>query len=99
MVNNWTAKTLGQLPGAGESGDDEDMLVLVQGKNAFNDSIYCYIKVSSSRMNEFMNVLKTTRQFDLREYGTVVAAGRGVPTADTQIEVTQDLGIKPGDNS
>jgi len=94
MANNWIAKTLGKIEGDGNE-DNEDLLVLIQGRNAFNDRIYCYLKIISSQLEDLKEKIQNTANFDLREYGTVVAAGRGEPTVDIQAEVTQDLGIKP----
>ena len=95
MAGNWIAKTLGRVAGDNNEIPDEDLLVLVQGKNAFNDRIYCYLRIPSPQLDEFSHNLRTAANFDLRQFGTVVAAGRGIPTAAVQTEVTQGLGIKP----
>lgn len=96
MAGNWVSKTLGRVGAGGESETpDEDLLILVQGKNVFNDKIYCYIKIGSERLEEFNKTIRHNANFDLRQFGTVVAAGRGIPTSDVQTEVIQELGIKP----
>ena len=100
MAGNWIAKTLGKVGTRADEGPvdvdvDEDLLVLVQGKNVFNDKIYCYLKIPSLRLEEFNKILRASNNFDLRQFGTVVAAGRGIPSSDVQTEVIQELGLKP----
>jgi hypothetical protein len=101
MSSSWVSKTLGLIGGADdeEGGDDENLMVLVQGKNSFNDLIYCYIKIAGHHLEDFKATLESASSFDLRQFGTVVAAGRGRPTRDVQTEVIQEFAIKPIQNS
>ncbi len=101
MTSGWVAKALGYIGNSeGDSSDslNEDLMVLLQGKNVFNDRIYCYMKIPQERMQELNQRMKMAGGFDLREYGTVIAAGKGIPTRDVQLEVNQEYKIKPINN-
>lgn len=97
MPGSWISKALGYIQNDESSEGDatEDLVVLVQGKNAFNDKIYCYIRLPSAQFDEFKRQLQSASSFDLREYGTVIAAGRGDPSKEVQSELTKEFGIRP----
>lgn len=97
MPSSWISKALGYIQNdeASEGDAAEDLVVLVQGKNAFNDKIYCYIRIPHAQFDEFKRQLQSVSSFDLREYGTIIAAGRGDPTKEVQVEITKEFGIKP----
>jgi len=100
MTAGWVAKALGFIGNSDDEGDDslnEDLMVLMQGKNVYNDRIYCYLKIPQVKLDELQGRMRSAGGFDLREYGTVIAAGKGVPTRDVQLEVNQEYRIKPLD--
>lgn len=101
MPGSWISKALGYIHNdeSSEGETAEDLVVLVQGKNAFNDKIYCYIRIPSQQFDEFKRQLQSVSSFDLREYGTIIAAGRGDPTREVQSEITKEFGIKPASSS
>ena len=51
MPGSWISKALGYIHNdeSSEGETAEDLVVLVQGKNAFNDKIYCYIRIPSQQ--------------------------------------------------
>lgn len=96
--SNWVAKAIGLKAGAeaGASGSQEDdVVVLVQGKNVFGDKIYCYLKLPHPSLDEFKGKLASRTKFDIRDYGSIVAAGRGEPTLETESEMKNLFGMLP----
>ena len=96
--SSWVAKALGVTGGSDqEDSGGDDLVVLVQGKNVFNDSIYCYLRIPHPKLEEFRGKLENNQKFDIREYGDVIAAGRGLPNQEVQDEMTRDFGMMPVD--
>ena len=93
--HNWRAKALG-VKGAMEKNqisDDEDTVILVQGKNVFGDDIYCYLKLPFKNFKTVKTKLDNKEKFDLRDYGDVVAAGLGAPTDEVREEMQKEYGM------
>ncbi len=88
MSTKWSAEVLNN--GAVDFDDlfkDQFAIILLRGKNAFNDFVYCYVKVSIKQMKELNTVLKGDQKFNVSDYGTVIAAGKGEPPPDIKAEI------------
>ena len=90
MVGNWVSKTLGKTQAIDDlsgmnSGDVTNVLIL--GRNTFGDEIYTYMTLPMQRIEEVKQRLSSGQNFVPSHYGTVVAAGRGVPTQEVRDEV------------
>lgn len=70
-----------------EKYGDEEVVVLLMGFNNFGDKIYNYIKLKFRDYFPMRDGIKKGGKFDIREYGEVVAAGKGEPTAEIRAEV------------
>lgn len=68
---------------------DELAVILVQGKNAFGDDIYCYIKLPLKNIPPLQEALAKNQGFTPSRFGTVLAAGRGQPTQEVKDEIGQ----------
>ena len=65
----------------------EDVVLLLGGFNNFGDKIYNYLKLPLDKVEKLINDVKAGGRFDIREYGEVVAAGLGAPTAELKQEI------------
>ena len=94
--SSWVARAVGMAGTSNQQGsEEEDLVVLVQGKNVFQDPIYCYIRIPTERLEEFRGKVSANEKFDIREYGDVIAAGRGQPSSEVQDEMARDYGMLP----
>lgn len=93
---NWVAKALG-MPGSVDKMtlEKEDIILLVQGKNRFDERIYSYVRVPFERLKEVRTRLDSGEKFDLREFGTVIAAGLGEPSEDVRREIAEEYEMIP----
>lgn len=90
MSTKWSTEVLG---GSGKTDfaallKDEHTVILLRGKNVFGDMIYCYLKVTHGQIVKLKEVIETTPTFNITDYGTVIAAGKGEPDAEVQAEVS-----------
>src|SRR5262249_9719252 len=58
---------------------DQYTIQLLRGKNPSGDQIYAYVKMNMAQYNRFIEVMKQNKHFNVVDYGTVLAAGRGDP--------------------
>ena len=94
-LNQWHAKAVGfrsDLP-AGQVPSHEEVVVLLQANNHFGDAIFCYVKLPYERYAELKSRIANMDVVDPRQFGSIVAAGLGAPTAELQEEVNRELGI------
>lgn len=90
MFGKWTTTPTGKTPAIDlrEMGDDL-AVILVQGKNAFGDDIYCYLRLPLKNIQPLQDALANNQGFVPSKFGTVLAAGRGEPTDDVRREIGQ----------
>jgi hypothetical protein len=94
-MTDWVTKALGSDKAAGKQAAevlddsllDEEMVVLLQGKNAYGDPIYSYLQLTLRRFRELREAAKGGRDFSPSEYGSVLAAGQGSPSAELRSEM------------
>ncbi len=65
----------------------EKVVILLQGKNVYGDPIYTYIQLTLRSLQLLRDKMRKTEDFMPAEYGEVLAAGRGEPTAELRSEM------------
>lgn len=66
---------------------DEKVVVLLQGKNVYGDMIYTYLQLTIRSLIDLRNKMLKREDFMPAEYGTVIAAGKGEPSAELRSEM------------
>ncbi|MCI5048705.1 MAG: hypothetical protein MRY32_00015 [Rickettsiales bacterium] len=76
---------------------DEEVVILLTGKNKFGDQIFSYLKLTLRRLQDLKVALKEKQDFMPAEFGTVLAAGRDEPSAELRSEmaITYNMIDKP----
>lgn len=89
MSTKWSAETLGKTgkPDFASLLKDEYKIMLLRGKNIFGDFVYCYLKISMADIPKLEAAIKGDQGFNLHDFGTVLAAGKGEPTAEVIAEI------------
>jgi hypothetical protein len=91
MSTKWSTQVLGQSgssTGFGELLKDEYAIIFLQGKNTFDDIVYCYVKVMLPDIDRMHAILDSGAGFNPSDFGTVVAAGKGEPTMEVKGELS-----------
>jgi len=102
MTTQWTSNTIpGDVPGAKSPKilDDESVVLLLYGKNSFGDKIYSYIKITLANVKKLKTAIEAGKGFTPSDFGEVVAAGRGEPTAAVRAEVAGMYQVMDAQNS
>lgn len=89
MATQWNTKVFGEdgdSPTYNESLGDA-VVLLLRGKNTFGDRIYSYLKVAGEDLSRMQSAASSGQPFNPSDYGTVVAAGQGEPTAEVRQEI------------
>lgn len=108
MTTQWNTRALGKGPGGNGAGGDffnpavleEAVVILMQGKNTFGDSIYSYLKITNKDLMRMKTVIQGGQPFNPSDFGTIVAAGKGEPTDEVRAEISSmykmmDMAQKP----
>jgi len=88
MSAKWSTQVLGS--GGVDFGEllkDEYAVLLLRGKNIFGDLIYCYLKVGIADVKKLQVALQGEANFNISDFGTVIAAGKGEPTEEVKAEI------------
>jgi hypothetical protein len=96
MTSKWSSNTLtesGSKPNFDELFKDEYAVLLLQGKNNFGDMIYSYLKVALPNIKSLYATLQAGKGFTPSEFGTVIAAGKGLPSAELRAEISSQYKI------
>lgn len=86
MSGNWTTKALGKNADP-ERFDNEIVVVLVEGGNAFGDRVYAYVEMTIRSMKDMHGRIERREKFLPSEFGQVLAAGKGTPPEELQEEM------------
>lgn len=92
MSTKWSAETLGKNGGKPDFGallKDESRIMLLRGKNVFGDFVYCYLKIAMPDIAKLDAAIAGEGNFNLSDFGTVLAAGKGEPPAEVKAEIAQ----------
>jgi hypothetical protein len=71
----------------------EDIVMLMQGKNAFNEKIYCYLRLSINNLRRMKDAIIRKEQFMPSDFGEVLAAGVGYPPPELRAEMAIAYGM------
>ena len=66
---------------------DEEVVILLQGKNVFGDPIFSYLKLTLRNLQELKLKMQESANFMPSDYGTVLAAGKGEPSEELRSEM------------
>ena len=89
MSTKWSTEVLGN----GGKVDfasllkDESTVILLRGKNVFGDMIYCYLKITFGEITRLQEAVDAPGTFNISDFGSVIAAGKGEPPEDVQAEI------------
>ena len=94
-MNEWNQK---EISSNSTSEDEEllareDIIMLMQGKNAFNERIYCYLRLSINNLRNMKEAILRKEQFMPSDYGEVLAAGNGYPPPELRAEMAVTYGM------
>ena len=66
---------------------EEKVVILMQGKNVYNDPIYAYVQLTLRNLYEMKQAVHRGENFMPSDFGTVLAAGTGEPTQELRSEM------------
>ncbi len=66
---------------------NEKVVILLQGKNVYNDPIFTYLQLTLKSLQQLRDKMRKGDDFMPAEYGTVLTAGRGEPSAEMRSEM------------
>ena len=72
---------------------DEEVVILLRGKNQFQDAIFSYLKLSLRNLQKLKVALINKADFMPSDFGTVLAAGRGEPSQELRSEMAVTYGM------
>ena len=90
MTTQWSTRGVDSAntpPGMDPSFRDETVVIFMQGKNTFGDRIYSYLKLTLKDLKRMQLTASQGDPVSPSDYGTVVAAGQGEPTAEIRQEI------------
>ncbi len=89
MSTKWSTEVLGKggKPDFAALLKDEFTVILLRGKNVFGDLIYCYLKITFADIDKLQAAIEGSTTFNISDFGSVIAAGKGEPTDEVQAEV------------
>lgn len=82
--------------------EEKGVVVLLRGKNNFGDRIYSYVKIAVSNIDNLQHSIRNMLPFNASDFGEVIAAGTGEPSAELQAEIAAQyplLDQKPASGS
>jgi hypothetical protein len=94
-MSDWISKVLSEqgfkMPSGFTQVDDklldEEIVILLQGKNSFGDPIFSYLKLSLRKFRELTEHVREHKDFTPSDWGTVIAAGTGDPSPELRAEM------------
>jgi hypothetical protein len=90
--SNWSAGAFGKHVSPEMVEDrflDTEIVILLQGTNVFGDKIYSYVQLVGRTLKEMFTVMQAGDNFKPSDFGTVLAAGQGEPTAQVRQEMKE----------
>ncbi len=63
------------------------MVILLQGKNVYGDPIFTYLQLTLRSLQGLRDKMRAGADFMPAEYGEVLAAGKGEPSAELRSEM------------
>ncbi|MBK8903654.1 MAG: hypothetical protein IPM53_20900 [Anaerolineaceae bacterium] len=71
----------------------KNVVILVNGRNVYGEKIYCYLNIPLEFYPTIRAYLESGLEFNLRDYGEVVAAGKGEPSLAVRAEMTKNYNM------
>ncbi len=72
---------------------NEDVVLLLAGKNNYGDKIFNYLKIKLSKVDAFLDLTRSGKKYVVKDYGEVIAAGLGEPSAEVKKRVESEYKI------
>lgn len=66
---------------------NEKVVILLQGKNIYNDAIFTYLQLTLKSLQQLRDKMRSGDDFMPAEYGVVLAAGKGEPSPEMRSEM------------
>lgn len=91
MSTKWISNALdsGSKPsGIDTAMKDQFVVLLLYGKNSFGDKIYSYLKITLPDLQNLKAAIQSGKGFNPSDFGTILAAGKGDPTAEVRAEIS-----------
>lgn len=88
--NSWKTGAYSKNSTAVEVDDnllDEKVVILLQGNNVFGDPIYTYLQLTLRGLQQLRDRMRRKEEFAPAEFGEVLAAGKGEPSAELRSEM------------
>ncbi len=80
---------------------DEKVVILLQGKNVYDDPIYSYLQLTLRSLQKLHRRVRGGEEFMPSDFGTVLAAGKGEPSPELKSEMAVTYKLidvpKPGE--
>ena len=86
-MTNWTTQNAGNKPDFSALFKEDYAVLLLRGKNSFKNSIFSYVKISLPNIKRLYETMRDGLPFNPSDFGEVVAAGTGEPSAQVHAEV------------
>lgn len=71
----------------------EEVVILLQGKNVFDDQLYTYLKLPYGNLLKLRKSIQNKDNFLPSDFGTVIAAGKGSVPAELHSEMAVTYGL------
>lgn len=90
MSSKWTTLSFPGSDAAAAPGTlaQEFVVLLLYGKNSFGDKIYSYVKIHLPNLQKLKSAIQSGKGFAPSDFGEVIAAGKGDPSAATRNEIS-----------
>lgn len=72
---------------------DVEIVMLLNGQNQAGESIYTYLEVSGRNLKRMFTAMKNNEEFKPKDFGNVLAAGKGEPTKEVRAEMCREYNM------
>lgn len=96
MKNNWSTPSLSKNVSPDMIGDEyleTEVVILLQGTNLFGNPVYSYLKLTGKALREMFVKMKIGENFKPSDFGTVLAAGTGLPSEEVREEMKNEYNL------
>ena len=90
MSDSWVTRAVSSNSTPVEISEDilnEKGVILLQGSNHFGDPIYSYLQLTIRSLEQLRNCMRRGDKFLPADFGEVIAAGKGEPSAELRSEM------------
>jgi len=72
---------------------EEKVVLLLQGKNTQGEPIYSYLQLTLRNLQRLRDKMRAQVDFEPKDYGTVVAEGKGEPDAALRARMAKEYNM------